>query len=108
MLNYKHKEELNNVEIKRNDYLSIKKFNIIIKINALFCIAIFSFIFDYVSTIVYTNKKLQKEKNKILNNFVSYSQDFEDFILFYVFYNTWLIGLEIISFMIVNRVSKGF
>jgi FkbM family methyltransferase len=52
---------------------------------------IFSFFIGLFSSSVIYNKKLKKENEKNLNfllsNFISYSQHFEDFILFYLLYD---------------------
>lgn len=52
---------------------------------------ILSFLFGFVSHSILNKKNIEndhiKTLNLILSNFVPYSQDFEDFILFYIFYD---------------------
>ena len=61
------------------------------KVFSLLFIIIISYILGFISFSIIYKKEIKQEKLKTLNylfsNFASYSQDFEDFILYYIFYD---------------------
>jgi len=71
---------------KRNN-----KFQSKFKVFTLLFIIILSYIFGFISFSIIYKKEIKQEKLKTLNylfsNFASYSQDYEDFILYYLFYD---------------------